>query len=96
MAEIYPAGDAQYSANLGLSLWGADEVVVENFLLIDAAFGSVSGSVKVNGVTVPSPNFINSASVTFGVVGSNISLTATGGGGGSSVYLGRPLRPQEP
>ena len=42
MSNIYPGGDAQYSTNLGLALWGADEVVVENFLLIDAAVGSGS------------------------------------------------------
>lgn len=82
MSEIFPAGDGQYSQNLGLALWGADEVVIENFLLIDAAFGSVGGSVNVNGVAVPAPaNFINSATVTFSVVGSNISLTASGSSG---------------
>ena len=85
MSNIYPAGDAQYSTNLGLALWGADEVVVENFLLIDAAIGSGS-SVQINGAVIPNVNFVNSATVTFSVVGSNVSATAASGGtpGGST------------
>jgi len=78
MSEIYPGGDAQYSNNLGLALWGADEVVVENFLLIDAAIGSGS-SVRINGAVIPNVNFVNSATVTFSVVGSNVSATAAAG-----------------
>src|ERR1035438_8205777 len=77
--EIYPGGDHQFSPNLHLGLWGTDEVTTDNFLLIDAAFGGVGG-IEVNGVLVPpTANFINSASVTFGVVGSNITLTAASG-----------------
>src|SRR5271166_6023256 len=80
MSNIYPGGDAQYSTNLGLSLWGADEVVVENFLLIDAAVGGGS-SVKVNGVTVSNPNFNGTTptapggntNITFQVLGSSVS-----------------------
>jgi hypothetical protein len=78
--DIYPGGDHQITPNLGLGLWGTDEVTSDNFILIDTAFGTVSGSIKVNGSVVNSPNFINSASVTFSVVGSNISLTAASGG----------------
>ncbi len=89
MSQIYPVGDHQLSPNLGLGLWGTDEVTTDNFLLIDAAFGSVGGGIKINGSVVTNPNFVNSASVTFGVVGSNISLTASGGGtpGGSPTQL---------
>ena len=80
MSNIYPGGDAQYSTNLGLALWGADEVVVENFLLIDAAVGSGS-SVKVNGATVSNPNFNGTlpaapggnTNITFQVSGSSVS-----------------------
>lgn len=67
--------------NLGLSLIGMDEVVAEDFILIDAFAGGVSGSVEVNGVVVNDPNFVDSASAVFSVVGSNISITASGGGG---------------
>ena len=70
--------------NLGLSLVGMDEVVAEDFVLIDAFAGGVSGSIEVNGSVVNNPNFVDSATVTFGVVGSDISLTAVGGGGSSS------------
>jgi hypothetical protein len=62
-----------------LALWGTDEVTTENFLLIDAAIGSGS-SVRINGAVIPNVNFVNSASVTFSVSGSNVSLTASGSG----------------
>src|ERR1019366_3381789 len=82
MSEIYPSGDHQVSNNLGLALWGTDEVTTDNFLLIDSAFGSISSSLEVNGVLVPPiPNFVNSPSVTITVVGSNISFTAAGSSG---------------
>ena len=83
MSEIWPGGDHQYSNNLGLALWGADPVVIENFLTIDAAFGSISSAIDINGVAVPNPNFVDSASVTFSVVGSNVHATAVGGGSGA-------------
>lgn len=48
--------------------------------------GGGSGGILVNGVAVPpTANFINSGSVTFNVTGSNISLTATGGGSGCTL-----------
>jgi Chaperone of endosialidase len=81
---FYVESSDPITPNLGLSLAGADPLVAENFYLIDTAFGTISATVDVNGVAVPAPaNFVNSASVTFSVVGSNISLTATGGGGGA-------------
>jgi hypothetical protein len=82
MSNIYPGGDHQYSTNLGLGLWGTDEVTTDNFLLIDAAIGSGS-SVRINSAVIPNPNFINSASATFSVAGSNVSITAGGSPGGS-------------
>ena len=42
------------------------------------AWGTGGSSVSVNGTIVASPNFQDSASVTFAVSGSNISLTTTG------------------
>ena len=39
---------------------------------------ATGGSLKVNGISVAAPNLIDSASVTFSVVGSNISLAASG------------------
>ena len=90
MSEIWPGGDHQYSNNLGLALWGADPVVIENFLTIDAAFGSISSAIDINGVAVPNPNFVDSASVTFTVVGSNVHATAAGGGSSVDVN-GNPI-----
>src|ERR1035438_2176201 len=91
--EIYPGGDHQFSPNLHLGLWGTDEVTTDNFLLIDAAFGGVGG-IEVNGVLVPpTANFVNSASVVFSVVGSNISLTAAGGGGTVTSFSAGNLSP---
>jgi hypothetical protein len=46
MSNIYPGGDHQYSTNLGLGLWGTDEVTTDNFLLIDAAIGAGVGLVS--------------------------------------------------
>lgn len=62
--------------NLGLGLWGMDDVIAANFVKLDEAFESISGSVNVNGVAVPKPNFIDSATAIFSVTGSNISITA--------------------
>jgi hypothetical protein len=87
MSEIWPGGDHQYSNNLGLSLWGADPVVIENFLTIDTAFVALTTNIDINGVAVPNPNFVNSASVTFSVVGSNVHATAAGGGSGAWASL---------
>jgi len=75
MAFIYPGGDEQQTLNLGLATWGMDEVLAQNMSLIDAA------AVHINGSLIPNLNFVNSASVTFSVVGSNVSATAAGGGG---------------
>lgn len=74
--------------NLGLSLIGMDPIVAADFVKIDTfAAGPFGGSVDVNGVPVPSPaNFVNSASVVFSVVGSNITATAAGGGSVTSVF----------
>jgi hypothetical protein len=73
---IYPAGDNQETVNIGLATFGMDEVLAENMILIDAAFGSVSGSIKINGSVVNNPNFVNSATATLSVVGNNVSITA--------------------
>ena len=49
-----------------------------DMMLIDAAVSSGGGgsAVSVNGALISSPNFVNSASVTFSVVGSNVSASA--------------------
>lgn len=71
---IYPAGSYQYAPNLGLALFGADEVVTQNFLLIDEAFGGLEGTIQVNYSPIFNSNFVNSSSASFSVTGSNISL----------------------
>lgn len=79
---FYVQSSNPITPNLGLSLKGCDPIVAEDLYLIDSAFGSLSTSIEVNGVLVPPiPNFVNTASVTISVVGSNIFLTAAGGGG---------------
>lgn len=88
---FYVQSSDPITPNLGLSLKGMDPIVAEDFYLVDTAFGSVGGSIDVNGVAVPAPaNFINSASVTFSVVGSNISLTAAGAGAVLWNQIGNP------
>jgi hypothetical protein len=49
----YP--NQRYSSQLGLALFGQEEIIAENFLLIDAAYAAGS-SISVNGTLVPSPN----------------------------------------
>ena len=64
---------------LGLSLVGMDPIIAEDFVLVDSAFGNLSLSIQVNGVVVPPvPNFVNSGTVTWTVIVSNIFATATG------------------
>ena len=45
----------RFTSNIGLALYGMDEILAENMLLIDAAYGSGS-SIFVNGTLVTSPN----------------------------------------
>jgi hypothetical protein len=45
----------RFTSNIGLALYGMEELLAENFLLLDAAYGSGS-SINVNGTLVPSPN----------------------------------------
>jgi hypothetical protein len=49
----YP--NQRYTSQLGLALFGQEEIIAENFLLIDAAYAAGS-SISVNGTLVPSPN----------------------------------------
>jgi len=66
--------------NLGLSLKGCDPIVAEDFVLIDAALGSIS-VIEINGSVVNSPNFNSTtpaapagySNVIWQVSGSNVS-----------------------
>lgn len=78
----YPGSDP-ITPVLGLSLSDMSAEVAEDFILIDAAFGSIapSSSVGINGVAVSNPNFNNllpaappgSTNVIWQVNGSNVS-----------------------
>jgi len=57
VSNLYPGGDDPVTVNLGLSLWGMDFVIAENFITLDAAVGGGSSSVKVNGSVITNPNF---------------------------------------
>jgi len=46
----------RFTSNIGLALYGMDEILAENMLLIDKAYGAGS-SVNVNGTLIDSPNF---------------------------------------
>jgi hypothetical protein len=79
--------------NLGLSLVGMDEVIAEDFILIDAFAGGGGGStVQVNGSPITNPNFNDTTpaapsgktNVKWQVDGSgNVSAYITTGGGGT-------------
>ena len=92
LPNYYP-GEFPITPNLLLGLWGMDEIVAKDFIKVDAAFGNINTKVSINHVPVSNPNFINSASVVFSVVGSDISLTAAGSGSGTvtSVAAGTGL-----
>jgi hypothetical protein len=82
LPSYYSGSSNPITPNLGLSLIGMDPIIAEDFVLIDMAFGSIGSSIKVNGSIVNNPNFVDSASISFNVLGSNISLTAGSGGSG--------------
>lgn len=71
--QIYPGGDAQVTPNLGLALWGMDEVTAENFILLDTAFGAI----------VPSsfPTRFVSVSANYNAVAGDFVLCNTTAGG---------------
>jgi hypothetical protein len=52
----YQFPNQRYTSQLGLALYGMDEVLAENMLLIDGTFGAGS-TVNVNGALVANPNF---------------------------------------
>lgn len=70
-SNLYPGGDNPVTVNLGLALYGMDEVLAENMILIDTAVGS---PISVNGVPVPNANLVNSSSISIVVAGSNVSF----------------------
>ena len=53
---LYPYPNQRYTSQLGLALFGMEETLAENFLLIDGTFGAGS-TVNVNGSLVANPNF---------------------------------------
>src|ERR1700674_5110913 len=86
---LYPGGDQPVTPNLKLALNNMSLTSGNNFEIIDSVFGK---GIQVNGTVINGPNFVNSASVTFGVVGSTVSLTAAGGGSGAWATLTGNLR----
>ena len=86
----YP--NQRYTSQLGLALFGQEEIIAENFLLIDAAYAAGS-SISVNGTLVTSPNLSSTlpvapagkSLVTFQTdINGNISAYVTPGGGGGT------------
>src|ERR1035437_417765 len=61
--------------NLGLALYSVDEIIADNFIILDA-FAGTAQSIQVNGTVIPQTNFIDSPTVTFTVVGSNVQANA--------------------
>jgi hypothetical protein len=84
---LYPG--SVITPNLGLSLVGMDEVIAEDFVLVDAAIGGISSgpTIEVNGVPTTVQTLLNL------IAGTNVTLVAdafggvtinsSGGGGGS-------------
>ena len=61
--------------NLGLELKGMDEVIADDFIILDA-FAGTAQSIQINGSVIPLTNFIDSNTVTFTVAGNNVSAHA--------------------
>jgi hypothetical protein len=89
-----------YTPELGLALYGMDEVLAENMVILDAAYGA-GGSINVNGNLVEGPNLNNTTPAApagytnvFWQYDSNgnISAYVSNSGGGSSVDInGSPV-----
>ena len=79
LPDYYLKSSNPITPNLGLSLKGMDAIVAEDFVLIDTAIGGGGTAIQVNGAVIPAANFIDSATVTFTVLGSNVSAHAAAG-----------------
>lgn len=64
--------------NLGLELKGMDEVIADDFIILDA-FAGTAQSIQINSSVIPQTNFIDSNTVTFTVAGNNVSAHAAAG-----------------
>jgi hypothetical protein len=74
---LYPGGDDPVTPNLKLALKNMSLTTGNNFEIIDSAFGAVGSPIKINGSVVANPNFVNSSSATFSVIGNNVSIIAS-------------------
>jgi hypothetical protein len=86
---FYPGSDQPVTTRLGLALYGMDEVLAENFILLDGDLvpGGLLPEFETNGTPNAAQNILNL------IAGTNITLTSngtggvtiasTGGGGGS-------------
>ena len=93
---LYSYPNQRYTSQLGLALYGMDEILAENFLLIDGTF-SAGSTIFVNSALVTSPNFNNTTpaapagntNVIWQVdINGNVSAyVPTSGGGGRSLRL---------
>ena len=81
-APYYPG--ALYTPNLGLALYGMDEVLAENMVLVDTAYGA-GGSINVNGTLVPAPNL--SSTLPVAPVGKSLVTFQFDANGNISAYV---------
>src|ERR1700675_3989319 len=89
MSQSYYPQDVT-TPNLGLSLYDISVVEAQNFIILDSTIATIVAAetvVSINGAVFQTPNFVNSASVTFTTVGNNVSATASGGGTGAWATL---------
>jgi hypothetical protein len=75
-SSYYPQG--VITPNLGLALYCFDEVLANNFILLDA-FAGTAQSIQINGSVIPQTNFVDSATVAFTVAGNNVTANAVAG-----------------
>ena len=81
----YP--NARYTSNLGFALFGQDEVLAENWLIADQAYGS-GGSISVNGTLVTAPNL--SSTLPLAPLGEQLVTFQFDANGNISAYIPIP------
>jgi hypothetical protein len=74
---FYPGSDQPVTTRLGLALYGMDEVLAENFILLDGDLvpGGLLPEFETNGTPNAAQNILNL------IAGTNITLTSNGTGG---------------
>ena len=87
---LFPYPNQRFTSRLGLALYGQEEVIAENFLLLDAAYGAGS-SINVDGTLVESPNL--SSTLPIAPIGDTLVTFQFDSNGNISAYVPTAIAP---